>query len=324
MKRMQIIELREAPGPDAKASGSTPSDTWVDIDMADADARRWLIEDSGLDEEVVEHLLKPPSITFWRRFGTGRHLQMRAAVPGNDPSEIAVSEFGIWLEPGRVISLRHGNAPAFDRVRQACLAGKGPENSWQLILFVLAFGMDRVADYLHDLLATIDELEDETLAIDKDSPIHRIGELQKRLVYARRFGMPLANMLSFLSNQRDSLFDSEFHDDFDAMATAVHQYQELLALSIERASALQGQIRDQMADSMNQATYRFTWVATVFLPLSFLTGLLGINVAGIPGDHNPEAFWLVCVALIVVSVLWAAAVSLLNRPFRRRRNRRDD
>jgi zinc transporter len=87
---------------------------------------------------------------------------------------------------------------------------------------------------------------------------------------------------------------------------------------------LQGQIRDQMADSMNTATYRFTWVATVFLPLSFFTGLLGINVAGIPGDHNPGAFWMVCVALIAVSVLWGIVVFRLNRPFKRRRNRRDD
>jgi zinc transporter len=52
------------------------------------------------------------------------------------------------------------------------------------------------------------------------------------------------------------------------------------------------------------ATYRFTWVATVFLPLSFLTGLLGINAAGIPGAHDPLAFWLVCSVFCVIAALW--------------------
>ena len=86
-----------------------------------------------------------------------------------------------------------------------------------------------------------------------------------------------------------------------------------------RASALQGQIRDQLSDSLNTATYRFTWVATVFLPLSFLTGLLGINVAGIPGDHDPLAFWLVCGVLCVVAAAWGIAVGRVTSPFRGRR-----
>jgi zinc transporter len=136
--------------------------------------------------------------------------------------------------------------------------------------------------------------------------------------------MPLANMLSFIGAEPESVIVGELREEFAEIVSTVQQYQELLNLSIERASALQGQIRDQMADSLNTATYRFTWVATVFLPLTFLTGLLGINVAGIPGDHDPEAFWLVCVALLGVAVLWAIAVFRVNRPFGRRRNRRDD
>ncbi len=321
---MRIIELRSSLNSDSNDSTSAPGEIWVDIDEADADGRRWLAGESGLSEEVVERLLLPPSTTYWRRFGQGRHLQMRAVVPGDDPLAIAIVEFGIWLEPGRVITVRHGSAPAFDRAVEACSAGVGPASSWELLLFVLSAGMGRVEQNLYDLVAAIDELEDEVLALGGDPPIHRVGELQKRLVYARRFRMPLANMLSFIGTHPDSAIAGELRDEFEGIVTAVQQHQELLNLSIERASALQGQIRDQMADSMNTATYRFTWVATVFLPLSFFTGLLGINVAGIPGDHNPGAFWMVCVALIAVSVLWGIVVFRLNRPFKRRRNRRDD
>jgi zinc transporter len=113
--------------------------------------------------------------------------------------------------------------------------------------------------------------------------------------------MPLANMVSFISSQPGSVIDGALRNELEGTVNVVAQYQELLGSSIDRASALQGQIRDQLADSMNTATYRFTWVATVFLPLSFLTGLLGINVAGIPGDHDPLAFWLVCGALSVIA-----------------------
>jgi zinc transporter len=82
---------------------------------------------------------------------------------------------------------------------------------------------------------------------------------------------------------------------------------------------LQGLVQDPLADSTNSATYRFTWVATVFRPLSFLTGLLGINVAAIPGDHNPLAFWLVCGLLCVIATAWGIFVGRVTSPFGGRR-----
>ncbi len=52
---------------------------------------------------------------------------------------------------------------------------------------------------------------------------------------------------------------------------------------------------------MARATYNLTIVATVFLPLTFVTGLLGMNVAGIPESHTPAGFWIVVGALIVLA-----------------------
>ena len=49
-----------------------------------------------------------------------------------------------------------------------------------------------------------------------------------------------------------------------------------------------------------------TIVAAIFLPLSFVTGLLGINVGGVPGLQNPDAFWVVvllCAAILIVQLV---------------------
>ncbi len=130
-------------------------------------------------------------------------------------------------------------------------------------------------------------------------------------------------MVNFISSQPVSAIDGPLRDELESIGNLVTKNQELLDLSIDRASALQGQIRDQLSDSMNKATYRFTWVATVFLPLSFFTGLLGINVAGIPGNHDPLAFWLVCAALSVVAVAWGVVVGRVTSRRRRRGETRD-
>ena len=206
---------------------------------------------------------------------------------------------------------------------EACSKEAGPSNAWELIALVLSAGLNRMEQTLHDLTATVDQLEDEVLTEEGDPPIHRMGELQKRLIYARRFRVPLANMVSFISSQPRSVIDGALGDELEGIRNVVAQHQELLGLLIDRASALQGQIRDQLADSMNSATYRFTWVATVFLPLSFLTGLLGINVAGIPGNHDPLAFWLVCGTLCVIAAAWGILVGRVTSPLTRRGRARD-
>jgi len=47
-------------------------------------------------------------------------------------------------------------------------------------------------------------------------------------------------------------------------------------------------------------TYVFSIVATIFLPLGFLTGLLGINVGGMPAEDNPNAFWVVTALSVAI------------------------
>jgi zinc transporter len=315
---MQTIHLRSSLNPDSDDGAAPQGEAWIDIEVGDDEGRRWLASQSGLDDQIISRLLEPAPATYWRRFGQGLHFHLRAAVPGGDTSTIAIVDFGIWLEPDRVITVRNGKVPAFDRAAEACSAGAGPSNCWELIVFVLSAALSRLEQDLHDLTATIDQLEDGVLTGEGDPPIHRVAELQKRLVYARRFQAPLTNLVSFISSQPDSVIDGALRDELEGIVNVVTQYQELLGLSIDRASALQGQIRDQLADSMNTATYRFTWVATVFLPLSFLTGLLGINVAGIPGDHDPLAFWLVCGALFVIAAAWGIVVGRVTSPFTRR------
>jgi zinc transporter len=54
---------------------------------------------------------------------------------------------------------------------------------------------------------------------------------------------------------------------------------------------------------MNKAMYLLSIVAAIFLPLSLLTGLLGINVGGIPGAENKWAFLFVTFLLVVVALL---------------------
>jgi len=49
-------------------------------------------------------------------------------------------------------------------------------------------------------------------------------------------------------------------------------------------------------------------VAAIFLPLSFLTGLMGMNVAGLPGTENPWSFWILVLLMLLVTALILVSV----------------
>ena len=70
---------------------------------------------------------------------------------------------------------------------------------------------------------------------------------------------------------------------------------------IDRAAVTTDELRAQREAQLSRTTYLLTVVATVSLPLALLTGLLGINVGGIPGQSDPWAFAAVCAIMVVVA-----------------------
>jgi len=100
----------------------------------------------------------------------------------------------------------------------------------------------------------------------------------------------------------------EEHDRREIAETIdrLRRYLDDIDISKESAVVLQDELRARSLASSEHATYMLTIVAGIFLPLGFLTGLLGINVGGMPGMEDPDAFWLVvglCLVLFVALIV---------------------
>ena len=65
-------------------------------------------------------------------------------------------------------------------------------------------------------------------------------------------------------------------------------------------AVIQEELLSQLSEQLNQRTYVLSVVAAIFLPLGFLTGLLGINVGGIPGAESPYGFVVFTLLLLVI------------------------
>lgn len=74
----------------------------------------------------------------------------------------------------------------------------------------------------------------------------------------------------------------------------------------ERSQIVKDELANILSDKLNHNLYVLSVVAAIFLPLGFLTGLLGINIGGIPGVDDPNAFAIFCglSAVLVAGQVW--------------------
>ena len=77
---------------------------------------------------------------------------------------------------------------------------------------------------------------------------------------------------------------------------------ENLHMVNERTLVLQDVINHEVSKIQNARMFLFTVVAVIFLPISFVTGLFGVNVQGMPGVNEPLAFWLLLETLTALSM----------------------
>jgi len=116
----------------------------------------------------------------------------------------------------------------------------------------------------------------------------------------RRYISPQREAISRLHTSKnaclsdnDRLLIREAHDK-------VMRYLEDQDSARDRAGVTQEVLGNRLAEQMNSRMYVLSLVAGLFLPLGFLTGLLGINVGGIPLAEDPHGFVEIVIILIIV------------------------
>ena len=100
-----------------------------------------------------------------------------------------------------------------------------------------------------------------------------------------------------LANEKISWLDEDDRRRLLDIADRLRRWLDDLDAGVARTAVLADEINNLMAEATNRRAYQMSVMALLFLPASFLTGLFGINLGGIPGAENPTAFWVFCGSL---------------------------
>jgi zinc transporter len=276
---------------------------WVHLDRVGTEAVRWLREDSGLDALMRDALLAEEVRPRELPVDDALLVMLRGVNlnPGADPEDMV--GIRIWLEPTRIVTLRHRRLMAISDLREALGTGKGPSDPGQFLAMISDRLIARMGPVIDELVDRADRLEDTVLTAQSSELRGELADLRREAIALRRYIAPQRDVMIRLSHGQASWLGSGEKARLREVSDRTTRFVEDLDVARERAAVVQDELNTRLSDQMNRTMYVLTVVATVLLPPSLITGILGINVGGMPGAESAWSFWIVIVLIIVLAVV---------------------
>jgi zinc transporter len=276
---------------------------WMHLDSTHSDAREWLRNKSGISPLICESLLEEGTRPRSMVADDGLLVILRGVNcnPGHDPEDMVAVR--MFLTRHRIITLRYRRVMAIQDIKKAIEDGQGPRDTGDALVMVADRIADRMGEVVSELDDRIDELEDSVLTTESRELQSQLADLRRTAIGLRRYIAPQRDALSRLVNERIDWMKDAHRAHLREITEHTARYIEDVDAARERAAITQEELNSRLSERMNHTMYILSLVAAIFLPLGLLTGLLGINVGGIPGSENPWAFTLVSTGLIAIAIL---------------------
>jgi len=277
---------------------------WLHWDRSHPQTQTWLRNNSGLNEFACDLLLEENTRPRMLALPDQALLLFLRGVnlnPGAEPEDMV--SVRIFAAAQQVISLRLRPLRATDELIDLFEQGKGPTTASELILYLSQYLTDKVQTLVGELTELVDDEEEKIDADERYTPNHdQILQIRRRAAGLRRFLGPQRDIYGQLTRCKLPWFVESAADYWNELNNSLTRYLEELELTRERVSLVLESEDRRLRQRMDRTMYRFGIITGIFLPMSFLTGLLGINVGGIPGSSNPYGFLLACALMAAVAL----------------------
>ncbi|MCP5209368.1 MAG: zinc transporter ZntB [Hahellaceae bacterium] len=277
--------------------------SWLHFDYTHPNTKQWLEEKSELDPLVVEALLSEETRPRAVIINDGVLISLRGVnlTPGSNPEDMVAVR--IWVDSRRIVSTRKRRLLSAHDMSELIASEKGPTTTGEFIATITDYLISRMQDTVQEIEDEVAQVEERILEAESYALRTEIADLRRQAISLRRYLSPQREAMIQLQSEKIAFFNNDDRVRLRETTDHLIRYIEDLDSSRDRASVTQEELVNRLSEQMNNRMYVLSIVAAIFLPLGFLTGLLGINVGGLPGVENPNAFNIFTVFLITVVAL---------------------
>jgi zinc transporter len=273
---------------------------WVHFDYSSEAAQYWIRNKSGIDLVAIEALLTEETRPRTTILGDSLLIALRGVNlnPNSKPEDMV--SIRLFMSPNLIISTKRRNLLSVNEIIDNLQKGIGVKSSSEFLVQLTSRVISRMEGVIDEIEDRTDYLE-ENLIESVDSKYRlEILAVRRETIILKRYLSPQKEALSKLYNEKVTWIDEYQRIELRETNDQLMRHIEELDTIRDKVILIQEELANRLSDQMNQKMYILSIISAVFLPLSFLTGLLGINIGGIPGAQNDNAFYIFTTILILI------------------------
>ncbi|PSN08339.1 zinc transporter ZntB [Siccibacter turicensis] len=279
---------------------------WLHLNYTNPESAEWLATTPLLPNPVRDALAGESTRPRVSRIGEGTLITLRCINGSTDERPDQLVAMRLYLDERLIISTRQRKVLALDDVIHDLNEGTGPENIGAWLVDVCDALTDHASEFIEQLHDRIIDLEDNLLD-EQFPPRGFLALLRKQLIVMRRYMAPQRDVYARLASERFPWMDDDQRRRMQDITDRLGRGLDEIDACIARTSVMNDEIAQMMQESLARRTYTMSLMAMVFLPSTFLTGLFGVNLGGIPGGGWHMGFSVFCIMLVVLIggvILW--------------------
>lgn len=296
--RISILDFDDGALREQEAQGSSecrpykdsPSNSWINVDSVhDVELLGEFGQDFGLHPLVLEDIVNTDQRPKLEDYG--EYLYIVVKMLSYTGEALSVEQVSLVLGASWVLSFQEQGKPGdvFDPIRTRIRSGAGKVRKRGADFLAYSL-IDAIVDNYFVILERvgdrIEALEDELLTNPSQVALTTIHHLRREMIFLRRSVWPLREMLSALQRGESKLVQPDtqvyLRDVYDHTIQVIDTIENL-------RDVLQGMLDlylSSVSQRMNEVMKVLTIIATVFIPLTFIVGIYGMNF-----EYFPELKW---------------------------------
>ncbi|MGE3277708.1 MAG: magnesium/cobalt transporter CorA [Vicinamibacterales bacterium] len=298
--------------------------TWVDVQGYGDEAVIRAIGDhfamSALAiEDAVNAPQRPKSETY-----PGHHLVISRVPLTEDDGPLTLPQVCFVIGDRLLVTFQERPLGLFAPVRERIRAGRGPirhAGADYLAYALIDTMVDRYYPVAEGLSRELDAIEDALLEDEASAVLARLRVARRRLVMLRRIAWPQREMVGSLLRDPSPWISTDVRHYLRDTLDHIAQISELVDASRELAGALSDELLSLVGQKTNEIMKVLTLMASIFIPLTFIAGIYGMNFENMPELHDPRGYFGVLALMAAVAagmIVYFVRRGWMGSPRRRR------
>ncbi len=277
---------------------------WVHLDANHSSTKAWLEQEVDyLDHLIIDALLAEETRPRIMEFDNGLLIILRGASLNQSSETEEMVSIRMWIDNERIITIQRKDMKAIYDISASVESNKLIKNSGEFLYNLIYQILFNTSLVLYSTNDTIEVLEDKVVTTHDIKFREEILQIRTQSTVFKRYLLPQKEVISRLRNSDRKWIDHwskrHFQENFDQINHMIEEVDE----AINRSQILHDELANALSEKMNKSMYKLSLITVIFMPLTFVAGLFGMNVGGIPGNQNPTAFYIYSGAMIVIALL---------------------